>query len=76
MRFAVTGTIVLVYLEMIPLMALLFGNPELPEVSKMFVDSFTSLVKLVVSFYISVSGVTEAAKRVRIGHPDARGDDI
>ena len=76
MRFAVTGTIVLVYLELVPLMAFYFGKSESSEVSKMFVESFTSLVKLVVSFYITVSGATEASKRVRIGHRDARGDDI
>jgi Kef-type K+ transport system membrane component KefB len=64
MRLGITGSIVVVYLVLVSLVALLQqGAEKLPPISQTLITSFTTIVGIVIAFYFGSSAYIEASRR-------------
>lgn len=66
MRTAIAGTIVIVYLVLVGIVAFFTHGPEkLPAISETMVTSFTTIVGVVVAFYFGASAYVQASSQKR-----------
>lgn len=68
MRTAIAGTVIIVYLVLVGLVAFFKVGPEkLPAISQTLVTSFTTIVGVVVAFYFGASAYIQASTERKEG---------
>jgi hypothetical protein len=67
MRKPIAGTVTVVYLVLVATFSFFFVPGQLPPLTETFINSFTTIMGVVVAFYFGSSAYIEASSR-RAGH--------